>query len=106
MRDDVDVGIEIADALARGLDLRAADVGRAVEDLAMEVREIDVVEVDEADPADARRGEIRRDGAAEASGADNEDGGGAEPVLPFESDLGERDLPGVASQGRSRDTIS
>lgn len=72
----------------------------------MEVREIDAVEVDETDLPDARRGEVGRDGTAEASGADDEGLRVAEALLALEAELGERDLPCVTSQGSSRDTIS
>lgn len=106
MRGDVDLGIQIEDALARGIELLAPDVGRAVEDLPVQIREIDAIEVDEPDPADPRRREIGRNGAAEASGADDERGAGAESALAFGADLGKGDLAGVAGQGRRRDTIS
>ncbi len=53
-----------------------ADLVHAEEDLALEVAVVDDVEVDDADGADAGGGEIEEDGAAEATGADDEDFGG------------------------------
>jgi hypothetical protein len=52
------VRVEGGQALARDVDLRPPDVARFVEDLSLEVRDVDRVEVGEADPPDARRGEV------------------------------------------------
>ena len=70
---DAHVGVQRGEPLARHVDLRAPDVGGAVEDLALEVREVDHVRVDEAERADARGGEVLRRGAAEPAGADQDD---------------------------------
>jgi len=62
VRDDAYLVVEIGEARACGFEFGAADVGRAVENLAVEVRRVDVVEVDEADRADAGGGEVGRGG--------------------------------------------
>ena len=57
---DVHVGVEGGDRLARRLDLPLADPLVRVEDLALEVRQVDDVEVDDPDRADAGGREIER----------------------------------------------
>jgi hypothetical protein len=52
--DDVDVGVELPDRRLGGVDLRLPDPRRRVDDLALEVREVDRVVVDEAERADTR----------------------------------------------------
>ena len=58
VRLDVDVGVLPGDEVARGLDLRAADVRVAVDHLSLEVRALDDVVVDDAERADAGRREV------------------------------------------------
>jgi len=48
--------------VAGGFDLGPAYVGGAVNDLALEVRKLDGVEIDQADLADTGRGQVKRDG--------------------------------------------
>ena len=75
--------------------LLAADVLRAVQDLPLEIGEIDDVAIDQADAADAGRGEIERDRRAEPAGADAEDARGLQPLLPLERDLRHDEMPRV-----------
>ena len=58
--------------LLGALDLRHADAARRVEDLALQVRRVDGVGVDEAERADAGRREVERRGRAEAAGAEEQ----------------------------------
>ena len=60
--DDVDVGVEHRQGLLRRVDLAVADPVDVVEDLALQVRGVDVVHVDDADRADAGGGEVQRGG--------------------------------------------
>jgi len=53
VRDEIDVRVDAAQALHGGFDLGPADIIRREEDLALEVREVDGVEVDQADRAHA-----------------------------------------------------
>ena len=69
-RFDADFGVQRLDPRLRRLELRLPDVGRAVDDLALQVAEVDDVEVDEPQRADAGRGEIQRRGRAQPAGAD------------------------------------
>ncbi len=97
-RNDLDIRIDRVQGRARSLDLRRADRLGAIEDLALEIREIDLVAVGDREPADAARGEIERGGAAEATRADDERTRGAQPLLAFDSDLREQDVPAVAEK--------
>ena len=65
--------------------LGAADVGLPVDDLALEVRLVDDVVVDDAERADSGGGEVEQRGAAESTGADDEHLGVLDrfcPVMP------------------------
>ena len=58
--DDVDVGVQRHDRLLRRVDLAVADPVEVVEDLALQVRSVDLVHVDDADRADSGGGEVQR----------------------------------------------
>ena len=93
---DADLGIERLDSVLRGIELRPADVGRAVDDLTLQVAEVDNVEVDDAESADTRRGEIERRRRPEAAGADQEHARRLQPALPFLPDFRQQEVPAVA----------
>jgi hypothetical protein len=56
-----------------------------VEDLALQVGEVDLVGVGEGEAADARGGEVKGGGAAQAAGADDERASRAQLLLPLYS---------------------
>jgi hypothetical protein len=87
-RHDRDVGIHRSQGRARGLDLDRADRIGAVEDLALQVGEVDLVGVGQGQPADARRGEVERRRAAKAARADDQRVGRTQPLLSFNPDFG------------------
>ena len=60
--DDVDVGVERGERLLRRVDLALADAVHVVQDLALQVRLVDDVHVDDAERADARGREVERGG--------------------------------------------
>ena len=93
---DSDLGIESPDAVARRVELRAADVGRAMDDLPLQVAEVDDVEVDETERAHACRGEIERGRRAEPAGADAQYAGRLQPPLSFFADFGQQQMTAVA----------
>jgi hypothetical protein len=113
---DSDVGIEVFEALLRGDEFGSADVFLAIEDLSLEVRRIDDIEVDESDPADPGSGEIECRRTAEPPRTDDEDGTVLETVLAPDADiredqvtriskefvLGERGLAGKVRRGAVR----
>src|SRR5262249_13861802 len=92
---DVDVRIERVQPIFRGLQLGAADVGRTVQDLALQVAEVDDVEVDDAERADAGGGEIHGDGRSESAGADAENAGRLQLALTLDADLGHDEVARV-----------
>src|SRR5687768_8120171 len=72
MRLDLDVRIDVAQTIAGRLDLPPAEVFRAVNDLTLKVRLLDDVEIDDADAADSRRGQIHAYRRAESARADHQ----------------------------------
>src|SRR5262249_60739330 len=97
---------EIEQPRARRVELRRADVRRPVQNLSLKVRDVDIVEVDEPDAANAGRGEIQRRGRAQTSGADDQYGAARELRLPFFAEIRQREMAGVAVHGSNRETIS
>ena len=71
--DDLDVRVDAMDGGLGGLGLEPAQVGVRVDDLAVQVRQLDDVSVDDTDRPDASRGEVEQRGRAEPAGADDED---------------------------------
>ena len=67
-------------------------------DLALQVGEVDLVVVDQGDPADAGRAEVERHRRAEAAGADHQRVGGSEALLAFDADVVEQDVARIAQQ--------
>ena len=93
---DARVRIDLAQPIGGRVELRSADVGRAVDDLALQVADVDRVVVHEADRADAGRREVHRRRRSQAAGADAEHARGLEPLLPFDAHLGQRQVPAVS----------
>ena len=69
-------------------ELLPADVRLRVEHLALEIRQIDDVEVDQAKSADARRREIERGRRSEPAHADDESARRRQTLLAGDPDLG------------------
>ena len=93
---DLDVGVHRRDRLLTRLDLGLADILRLVDDLALQIREVDDIEVDEADRADAGRCEVHRSRCAEAARADHEHLAAEQFLLPLAADLVEDDVARIA----------
>ena len=96
--DDVDVGIDLMERLAPRFDLGLAHARGRVHHLALQVREVDGVVVDERQASDAGGGQVQRGRRAEAAGADHEHAGAQDAVLAFDADLVEQDMARVAQQ--------
>src|SRR5436309_3103459 len=73
-----------------------------MQDLSMEIRHVDDVEVHEAERADTRGREIQRGGRAESARADEQDARGLDPPLAIERDVGKNEMPAVAEKLFSR----
>ena len=94
--DDVQVGVDGLQLLLGAGDLGPADVGREVDDLALEVRDVDDVEIDQPDRANPGRGQVERQRRAQPAGADAEDLRSLEPLLPLHRHLGHDQVAGIA----------
>src|SRR5919108_4826436 len=93
---DADVRVERLEGALRREDLRVAQAVGRVDDLALQVRLVDHVRVDDAERADAGCGEIERGGGAETAGADEEHPCVEETLLTLFADLGNQQVPAVA----------
>ena len=68
----------------------------AVDDLALQVRLVDDVEVDDADRADAGRGQVQQRRRTEPAGADHQHPRVFQPLLPVDAQVGNDQVPAVA----------
>ena len=82
--------------VARRVKFWAADVAGAVEELTLQVGDIDHIEVDDADGADASRGEVQCGWRAKSACTDDEYTSGFEASLAGESDARERQVAAIA----------
>src|SRR3989454_2412632 len=105
VRLDVDVRVDLSDALLRDVDLLAADVFRPVQHLALQVRLVDHVEVDDPETADAGGAEVLGERHAESPGADDDGGRLLEFQLPRHADLGQDQVPGIALDFRRHEHV-
>ena len=101
---DVDVGVEQRERLLRRVDLAITDAIHVVQDLALQVRLVDHVHVDDAQRADAGRREIQRSRGAEPAGAEQQHLRAEQLLLARVADLGQQQvaLVAVALLGRER----
>ena len=95
VKDDMDVGIDILDAIARAIELLASHVLRAVQDLALEIRIVDNVEIDQPKCADAGRGQVKRDRRSEPASANAKHLGRLELFLPLQRYLRHDEMPRI-----------
>src|SRR6266571_7060419 len=93
---DLDRGVDRAEVLDGRGDLRAADIGRRVEDLALQVGHVDPVEVHDAELADAGGRQIHRGRGAESAGADHQRRAIEQLPLTFAADVRQADMARVA----------
>src|SRR5689334_6411037 len=97
---DLHLGIDMREGPACALDLGGADALGHMDDLALEVGEIDLVIIDDAERADARCSEIKQERRAEAAGADHQHPRLQQLLLAFFADLVQHQMPGVALELR------
>ena len=97
VHDDLDVGVDLGDRLLGRQRLRATDVGHAVDDLALEVGLVDLVELRDAERADTGRGEVEQGGRAQAAGTDDQHLGVLQPLLPAHAHVGDDQVAAVAA---------
>jgi len=92
---DLDVGIQLLQAILGGLQLGAADVAHPEEDLAVQVAPVHDIEVHETETTHAGGGEVQGGGAAETARPDHEDLRVLEALLALEANLGEDEVAAV-----------
>ena len=69
-----------------------------MQDLALQVREVDLVGVRDGQPANAGGCKVERRRAAQPAGADDQRARAPQPLLPLDADLREQDVPAVAEE--------
>src|SRR5690349_22341129 len=84
--------------LKREVGLRVASVKLAVERLAVKVRKVDNIGIDDGQPADTRPRECGNDRAADAACTDYGNGRFLEAALAEPADLRQDDVPRIALQ--------
>src|SRR5690606_11428593 len=94
--DDLNVRIERREPGARGVHLRFRDARGLVQHLALQIRDVDAIVVDDAERADAARREIQRRGRAEPAGTDDENARAFELLLPRDPDFAQHEMSAVA----------
>ena len=97
MQCHLEAGIDFAESFGGRNRLRQAQSIEAVDDLAVQVRDLDLVRVGDADEPDARGGQIKPDGGTESTSTEEQDLGLAEAELTGFPDPGQTNLPGVQS---------
>ena len=96
MRLEMNMRIERVNHFGGAVDLAPSDVGRGVDDLALQVGQRDDVVIDHAERADAGGRQIHQDRRAEAAGADHQHGRLLQRGLPGAADFAQHDMAGVA----------
>ena len=92
VENDLNIRVDAADGLLGRFRFGTADVFRAVNDLALKIREIDGVEINDPDLADAGGGQVHGDRRAESARTDAEDAGGANFLLARHPDFGQDEV--------------
>ena len=90
-------GVESVKPVTRRLHLEAPQVRVLVEDLAIEVGALDTLIVQQADPADTRRGEVERHRRAQRPDAHHQDGGILQAALAGLADFRQDQLAVMAA---------
>ena len=95
MQFELNQGIERADRFGGTVHLWLSDPIGSVQDLPLEIRKLDHIRIDNAEPANPGSREIQRDGGAKPTGADDQDARAFEALLASDADPGQTQVPGV-----------
>src|SRR5262249_51869098 len=95
---DLDLRIDVVQAVPRGVQLASTDVFRSVKNLTLKIGKIDVVEIDNANRANTGGCQIKRDGRSESSSTDAQNARSFESTLPLGCYLGHDEMPRVTLQ--------
>jgi hypothetical protein len=93
-----DAAVDAGDRIRSRVCFRTADVGFGIQDLPLQVRRVDGVEVVEDELSHARAREVDRGRRAQTAEPDDEDARLREPSLSFDSNLRQHDLPAVTQR--------
>src|SRR5690606_11255519 len=93
---DLDMRVDVEQPLTGAVELRAADVRRAVHHLPLQVRLVDDIVVHEPDASHARRGEVHTQRRAEPARADDKHTARFQPPLAVHADLRHDQVAAVA----------
>jgi hypothetical protein len=99
------LSVSLRDRLGRRLGLGPVDVRLPVDDLALQVRLVDDVVVDDAERPDTRGRQVEQRGAAEASGADDQDLGVLETLLAGHADVRDDQVTAVSTDLVDRELV-
>jgi hypothetical protein len=92
---DPDMGIEARCRCGCARNFRMTDVGRAVNDLPLQVRQADMVIIDNADGADSGSGQILDQRRTEAAGPNHQDTCLFQPCLAGATDFRQNQMAGI-----------
>ena len=84
---DFDVGVRVAQTVARRIQFFATDVLRPMQDLSLEIAKIDIVKIDQTKFADAGSGKIKRGRGTEPARADAQNARSVQTLLSFRADF-------------------
>jgi len=84
---DFDVGVRVAQTVARRIQFFATDVFRPMQDLSLEIAKIDIVKVDQTKFADAGSGKIKRGRGTEPARAYAQNARSVQTLLSFRADF-------------------
>ena len=87
------IWIDPVDRFLRGFGLRSAHIWSCVQNLALQIRKIDRVEIENAEAANARGRQIHRDRRAQASRPNTENTCAANLLLPGQAHLRQDQMP-------------
>ena len=93
-----DVGVHVGQAFPGRIQLGASYVLGAMQNLSLQIRGIDLVEVDEAECADSRRGEVEREGRPEPSSPHQQDPRIPEAQLTLFAHLRQGQMPRIPTE--------
>ena len=96
MQPHLDKRVDLADRVTRALRLGPADIGLAVDDLALQVGLVDHVELDDADGAHPCGGQVQQRRRAQPACADDQHLGVLQPFLPVHPQVRDDEVTAVA----------
>ena len=92
----LDQRVDLPDGVTRALGLGPADVGLPMDDLALQVRFVDDVELDDPDGPNAGRGEVQQRRRSQPACADDQHAGVLQPLLTVQAQVGDDQVAAVA----------